>query len=485
MRMKHVILPFLLLSFLTTISVQISPLVADPMLGEYSTRALSKKEKRKKYRKAMKRRVKRGGMKRLPASQSAVRSKRKANRSAFTLTGRAVSGEPPLLLDIPNDPANTFWQPGHVDAIANGTASPDQCNSFWAGNNDGESGGFGACNMAEGLGRALELAADGGTSLCYMKSFPSEANLQAGGITVVSGTLPDDDITKIFAPGDSPRIVQVDISSFPTSGEEEEGEQDHSIFIQISPKSDTFFYKAELWFCDGTGEGAQVTGTDIIEIAKSGRITTRNENIESEGTFYSEFQGFLRPARGGVLQYDKDRPRTVEAGYLSQQDSFKVEMTLRGGQVELKSRSGSGEFPFMNASLMRFSGNSPEEVRFRDGAFRSIFNGDDGLSGVTEWRDTYYAAAPGSSLIEKIQSEEEMNNDPFFQSGPETNFDFSPYSCGVAPDIHVALNFSNQTLSASVSDCQLEAFRNLDFCFGNNEINTAQQEYGNSCFGGF
>jgi hypothetical protein len=434
----------------------------------------------------MKKRVKREGMKRLPASQSAVRSKRKKkNRLALTYTGRAVSGEPPRLIDISSDPANIFWQSGHVDAIANGGATPDQCNTFWAGNNDGESAGFGACNMAEGLGRALELAAEGGTSLCYMKSFPSQENLEAGGLSLVSGSLPDNDVTKIFSPGQEPRIIRVDIAGFPSFGEEEEGEQDHSIFIRVSPKADTFFYKAELWFCDGIGQSAAVSGTDVIEIENSGRITSRNENTGPGGeAFYSEFEGFLRPAKGGALQYDKDRPRTAEAGFASNQDSFKVEMELKGRQVELKTRSGGGDAPFLNSAIMRFSGNSPEEVRFRDGAFNSIFNGDDGLSGTAEWRDTYYAAAPESPLVNKVQSQEEMSADSFFQSGPDTNFDFSAYSCGVTPDIHVSLDFSNQTLLASVADCQPQTFRNLDFCFGNSAISTAQQEFSNSCSGG-
>jgi hypothetical protein len=134
---------------------------------------------------------------------------------------------------------------------------------------------------------------------------------------------------------------------------------------------------------------------------------------------------------------------------------------------------------------MRFSGDSPEEVRFRDGAFSSIFNGgSDAITGTAEWRDTYYAAAPESPLVSKVQSREEMDTDPFFQSGPDTNFDFSSYSCGVTPDIHVSLDFSNQTFLASVADCQPDTLRELNFCFGNPVINLAQQEFPNSCSGG-
>ncbi len=348
---------------------------ADSIRSESSVRALSEKERRQRTKRRVRGRLEREGMKRLPATQSAVRSKRKRkNRLALTHTGRAVSGEPPLLIEIPSDSANIFWQPGHVDAIANGGATPVQCNNFWAGNNDGESAGFGACNMAEGLGRALELAAEGGTSLCYMKSFPSQENLETGGLSLVSGSLPDNDVTKIFSPGQEPRIIRVDIANFPSFGDEEEGEQEHSIFVLVSPKSEAFFYKAELWFCDGMGQSAAVSGTDVIEIENSGRITSRNENTGPGGeAFYSEFEGFLRPAKGGALQYDKDRPRTAEAGFASNEDSFKVEMELKGRQVELKTRSGGGDAPFRNSAIMRFSGNSPEEVRFRDGAFNSIF----------------------------------------------------------------------------------------------------------------
>ena len=487
MRIQYFFLPIFLSTLIAPFVLRPSQVVAEPMIEEYSERSLTKREQRRRRVRRAKRRVKKkGGLRVLPASGEAIRSRRKKNRMAITANGRVVSGEPPRLVELSSDPANTFWESGLVDAIANDSASQDQCNSFWSGNNDGDSAGFGACQMAEGLGRALEIAADGGTSLCYMKNFPSEANLQAGGLTVVSGTLPDNDITKIFSPGESIKLVQVDISNSPSFGDEEEGEQDHSIFIRVSPNSESFFYKAELWFCDGEGESAQVSGTDVIEIAKSGKITSRNENMGSGGeSFYSEFEGYLRPAKGGVLQYDKDRPRTAKAGAVFGESSFKVDLEIRGRQVNVKTRSGGdGGDSFLNTSVMRFSGNSPEEIRFREGAFRSIFNGNDSFDGVAEWRDTFYAAAPGSSLSTKIQSAEEMNNDSFFQTGPDVSLDFSAYSCGVTPDIHVSLDFSNQTLLSSVTQCQPLIFSNLDFCFGNQAVNAAQENFGNACSGG-
>ena len=177
--------------------------------------AVSRARAARKARKRVRALIRKGGIAKLPSITSAL-----AGREASTAGHLAmdVVGTPPVLVDIPGQAIkDLFWQPGVIDALAAGTATPEQCGQFFAGSQDGTSGGLGACHMAESVGYSFDGILRGDNSLCYMRRCPTPANVAAGGVTVVSGQLPNDDITRVFSVphGSQSRVVKVAVTGDP------------------------------------------------------------------------------------------------------------------------------------------------------------------------------------------------------------------------------------------------------------------------------
>ncbi|MCB0352995.1 MAG: hypothetical protein KDD64_05695, partial [Bdellovibrionales bacterium] len=122
-------------------------------------------------------------------------------------------------------------------------------------------------------------------------------------------------------------------------------------------------------------------------------------------------------------------------------------------------------------------------IRFLQGAFRNLepSRNDGGFVGSTEYRDAYYASAPDGKLLSKIPSESELLEDSFYDSDPESEFDFSDYSCSETADIVVTMDFSNETLLNSVSTCGERPFEGMNFCHENELIRAADENYFDTC----
>lgn len=150
----------------------------------------------------------------LPSTAGLVKSA-KLTSSIKTQT---VSGTPPTLSEIvTNGPSTIFWAPGVVSSIASGSPTPEQCNQFFSGSNDGSSGGFLACYMTQTAGYALAEVVRSGTTMCYMKNMPTEEVFKGGGFTVTEGSLPGGNVTNLFKTpsGSNPRIVKIVMSGDP------------------------------------------------------------------------------------------------------------------------------------------------------------------------------------------------------------------------------------------------------------------------------
>jgi hypothetical protein len=186
---------------------------------------------------AIKEKLRRKGFAAAPSVKQSLRAqnkkkKKRSVRISSDLNVAAVSGQPPLLVAMPLiGPTNIFWAPGVIDALASQSASPEQCGEFFFGENDGDSGGLGACRMAENVGRSFQSILESQSSSCYMKNFPTEENVAAGAVVVDSGTLPEGGITKLFAPpaGESARVVKVNVTG------EQEGDQ--TVFIRVASQA--------------------------------------------------------------------------------------------------------------------------------------------------------------------------------------------------------------------------------------------------------
>src|SRR6185295_6641330 len=94
---------------------------ADSTVGAGQTAAL---KNRRKLRKLLRRK----GLAKLPSVAGALAARTGKHRRG---TAAVVTGTPPALVSIPDASVkDLFWRPGVVDAIAGGTASPEQCSEF-------------------------------------------------------------------------------------------------------------------------------------------------------------------------------------------------------------------------------------------------------------------------------------------------------------------------------------------------------------------
>src|SRR6185295_16949535 len=140
------------------------------------------------------------------------------------------------------------------------------------GGTDGQSGGMGACHMAEGVGYSLGDILGGDTSLCYMKRFPTRANLSAGALSLLDGAFPGDDPSRLFSvPGGSTsRVVKVSVSG------EKEGA--HDVFLRVHGEDENQaagdLYAVDLWYCGGA---PQPKGFDHIRITEAGEFTAEQQ----------------------------------------------------------------------------------------------------------------------------------------------------------------------------------------------------------------
>ena len=443
------------------------------------------KARAKKARKKVRTLLRKRGIANLPSVSSAL-----AGHAGGALRTEAVTGTPPLLVGIPGSSIeNVFWKPGVVDAIAGGTATPEQCSEFWTGIHDGDSGGMGACNMAESVGYSFSNILESDRSLCYMKRFPTRANQDAGAIEVVSGALPGGDVSRLFSvpSGSDPRIVKVTVSGDPDGGS---GGGSKDIFLRVSSAAQNQaagnFYNVDLWYCK-SGPGGAADGFDHITIAQSGHLVSESASDGGgQGAYLSTVEGFLTFG-DGTIAYDttKSRHARISAARGSS-EGFKGDVEIRNDDtIVTKSYEASQQDTRQAYFVTSFSGTGPASLRFLAGAFmgRNSRNGsgfDDGFTGATEFRTSFYAAAPGSDLKGQLAGVS-FDSDDFFASPPVSSVDASGFSCTTTPDVALALDFANATMRAAVAPCADRSFDGMHFCHDDQAVNAAESAFFQSC----
>jgi hypothetical protein len=434
----------------------------------------------------MKKTLKKKGVVTLPSASKSIKSVKKKSSAKSSGVGIAeASGTPPTLTSIAGSGVkNLFWRSGVIDAIASGTPSQNQCGEMYYGVSDGFSGGFGACHMAEGVGYAFQNILQSETSLCYMKRFPTTANMAAGGVSVVEGSLPAGGISGIFAPpsGSTSRIVKVNIA-----GESEEQGGSQNVFFKVysdrENSSARKLYRADLWFCDASSN--VITGYNKLSINTSGKFESEEQNAESEGrSFYSAVEGFLTLS-GSSITWDTSKSRKARSEGMHSGSTFKSEVEITPtNKIKVKSYDTFGGGTRKSFTINSFTGSDALSVRFTEGAFKENHgNGGPAFEGATEYRSTYYAAAPESTLLSSL-SDVNFDTDSFYQSGPAFEDNISDFSCNVTPDLELNLDMSNSVVAASVAVCESNRLDNMHFCHDDTEVRAAQQQYHNVCRGG-
>ena len=453
-------------------------------LGAGRIVAASKAGARKRARKRVRALLHKSGISKLPSVSSAL-----AGRPGSTGMAAAVVGTPPPLVEIPGQPIkDLFWQPGVIDAIAAGSATPEQCRQYWAGTQDGESGGMGACNMAESVGYSFANILGADSSLCYMKRFPTPENVAGGGVSVVSGDLPGGDITRIFSvpPGAGSRVVKVDVNGDPGGSG---GHQ--NVFLRVHGDAQNRaagnFYKVDIWFCKGAPTDP-ASGYDRLTISNSGHLV--DESADTEGGadgHVSIVDGYLTFTDGNV-SYDTTRGRRARVESAWGPGSFKGDVEIRSDNTMAVKSYDAGSYGAQKGYVVNaFSGSGPGSLSFLAGAFKGTHSSDGttfdqtGI-GATEFRTSFYAAAPGSELLGQLDAVN-LDTDAFYADPPAPSVDASEYACDETPDVELTLDFENAGIRAAVAECDDRRFNGMHFCHDDPAVQQADMNFWTTCGG--
>lgn len=359
--------------------------VPGPRLASAGTHAQAARRARKAHKRLV-RAGRRKGLASLPAVSGAL-----ASHAAGQ--GADVVGTPPALVDIADgDPSTIFWRPGVVAAIAGGTPTPEQCGEFWAGQTDGVSAGLGACRMAERVGQSFGRILQSENSLCYMRRFPTPENVAAGGVQVVSGDLPGDNITHLFrVPPAADRVGEVRVS-----GQEK---ADERVLLRVASAAANHaagnLYKVDIWFCPTDPAGA-VRGVDHLTLDTSGRLLVlEGEGNDDSSVSAATVTGYV-VGDGPGAAWDTTRARTADVLYGRSDGTFKSSVEIADDVIRTWSWEIFGG-DWRSFTATRFSGSGPTDVRFLAGAFAET-SGAQSNVGTAEYRDPIYVAAPGLDL---------------------------------------------------------------------------------------
>lgn len=419
--------------------------------------------------------------------KKAKRGKKSPATYALALSGpgtRDVSGTPPTLLEIAESPIKElFWRSGVIDEILSGDPSQASCNEFFAGNQSGTSGGQGACHMTQGVGYSFQPILTSGTSLCYMKNAPTAENMAAGGLSLISGTLPDDDITQLFnAPsGSEDRLVQVQATNFPDFGEG--GPSDENIFIKIfsqdNNRDNGNQYHVQLWFCSAN-QSDTPRGYNEITVKTNGVFRSVDAGTDF-GSFESVVQAALSRS-GNRLTFDTSRSRSADVVFISEEGfAFKANIDITANNsIKLKTYDAMEGNSRKAYSISRFSGTGIDNLRFLEGAYKDeIFQDNELLhsfDGATEFRNTYYAAAGNTELSNQLRSVD-FDSNPFYAEEPTLTVDTSAFSCEETPDIVIGMDMSNSALQEVALLCEQNQLNGMDFCRQDEEVAMAEQTF--------
>ncbi len=419
------------------------------------------------------------GLSKIPSASQALSSKTSSSKA----TSQAVSGTPPLLSQIPNvDVKTLFWRPNVVETVANGSPNQQQCAEFFSSPVDGNSGGLGACHMAEALGRSFQTTLDAETSLCYIKNFPTAANLNAGGITVNSGAVTAKNISKLFLAGTKARTIKINAPQFRSRGQAE------TIFVRIPSAAANEkagrLYRADLYFCPPGQQGPR--GYNIIQISDKGvmKINVGNRSDPFNGGANTiELKGTVKTASGSIV-WDPTKSRILEIRVEKDDDVSKGHFEiLKQGMVTLKRRDAFNNSTLKEYILSHFSGDDALSALILEGAFKSDTQRNSNtrsFTGATEFRDTLYAAAPDNSLKQKA-SDYEISSDSFYDADADVNVDTSAYSCSANGSVELTMNSGNSTLETALSTCFTTRLQGQGFCRDDELVRRAEDNFDQKC----
>jgi hypothetical protein len=375
-------------------------------------------------------------------------------------TALDVTGSPPAIKDIPAIGAkDVFWAPGLVDAIVAATPpSQPQCSEFFAGTADGQSSGLLGCYSVQGVGYSFQSIMEGGSSVCFMKNVPTKANVAAGAVRVIEGSLPNGDITKIFSTpsGSKSRLIKVNVTGMP------DGNQTGFIRINsqatLDKKGQQYSYN--LWFC-GQGQSS-ATNYEETSVSLAGEFKYLNVFVEGTSEYQNQITAYLTKSGDGI-GFDVTKERSARTSGEFQGANFKSLITVfPNNTIATKVKESFNGFGRSNYGVASFSGAGLSEFAVRSAAIKDVFSNLNQQAGA-EFRDTLYVSAPSTSLISEL-SKVDISTDSFYTQDGSVTPDFSDKSCSADADVTLSMDFANPALATVAVTCAANQLQNMDFC---------------------
>ncbi|MEY4668307.1 MAG: hypothetical protein RL518_1006 [Pseudomonadota bacterium] len=403
--------------------------------------------------------LKKSGIASIPSASQMLKARASVTKSD-------VLGVPPLLTEIPTLGAkNVFWSAGFIDALA-ATSSPtqEQCQEFFHGAQDGQSSGMLGCFSVQGVGYSFQSILEGTASACLMKGLPTKANLSGGAVTIVEGSLPNNDITQIFSTpsGSGDRLVKIQLNQPGGGGGGGGGNQNAFIKIHADKKlqSKGLQYSYSLWFCQD-GETTP-NGYEETTVSLAGEFKAKNVRAQGGSEFQNEISAFLTKA-GASVTFDLTKARTAKSSAELAGANFRALVTVSpDNTISTKVKESFNGFGRSNYGIASFSGSGLADFRVRSAAIKDAFFNQTRQAGL-EYRTPIYVSAPGMSLVDELANVD-LATDPFYTEDTSVTPDFSDKSCSADPDVTLSMDFSNPLLIQVFMTCANERLNNMDFC---------------------
>lgn len=395
-----------------------------------------------------------------------------------------VSGTPPKISEIPRlDVSALFWRDGVIDRIVDGEPSAEDCNEFWSGNNDGHSGGMNACYMTQQVGYSFEHLLASGMSRCFLTNAPTVENFEGGGISLVSGELPEGDVTKVFdsPEGETSRIVKVQITGFDDEQERDSAYDGASqtIYVRVYSQSENEQEKNQakydLWFC--SDNQSTTTESEQLVIKDSGEFSSSSFGRDYQATLTA----FLKE-EGESLVFDETKSRIISALFSNDDFYFNSHISFNSSnELTVKSIDRDDFGTRYSYSKALIQGASIGDVRYLAGGYKDKFknSNSDNFKAFTEYRDSLYTSTENSEYQQQINSFD-FSKDNFYDKAPRLSQGES-FDCTANADVVVGMDFSQESMQAVRDLCEGERLDGMNYCRNSDSLEYIEDDFYDYC----
>ncbi len=399
-----------------------------------------------------------------------------------------VTGTPPAFTDITNTSAlSLYWRDvdseNVIAGLVSGTPTANQCDEFFAGGSDGESGGLLACQANIDAVRALVKPLEASIAACYLRNLATQSTVDDGGVSLTSpSSFPGANIENLYAApnGSSDRVVRMDIvnDDFP-----------QSIFVKIyaaqNNEANDRSYQVDLWFCDDTNSGTSPSGVDQIYVGTDNSFSATSTSAYDD-SLSMVLTGMVTQDDDGDYDFDPESPSQAAINFVTsdQSNKFAYSISVEDGRITMKKNevntgSNSSEQGY---ALIDYLGDVDDLAMSQGGLkFRSLVNDTPVLadSAAFEYRTTTYASAPGNELHGLVQAFE-FSSDTFYSTAPSVSLDTTGYACDATASYVIEVDMASTSMQAIETACNAFVPQNTDFC-ASDDITDAEDSFENNC----